>query len=193
MGWLHHHRLLAVQDGAGSADGGHAQIQVVLVLLDHVLDAAEGGLGVLVDGGPHVGSGQLALADLLFITTTTPLVSAPGSTHSLAVNEPIIAEGVACFQVIRLGPVHLLVPLDQEAGAVPQDHQLKMRGHGGDSSRRWWETERGKMDVFVLWCWRRLLRAPWTARRSNQSILKEISFEYSLEGLMLKLKHHLAT
>ena len=44
------------------------------------------------------------------------------------------------------------------------------------------------MDVFELWCWRRLLRVPWTARRSNQSILKEISPEYSLEGLMLKLK-----
>ena len=44
------------------------------------------------------------------------------------------------------------------------------------------------MDAFELWCWRRLLRFPWTARRSNQSILKEISPEYSLEGLMLKLK-----
>ena len=44
------------------------------------------------------------------------------------------------------------------------------------------------MGVFKLWCWRRLLRVPWTARRSNQSILKEISPEYSLEGLMLKLK-----
>ena len=44
------------------------------------------------------------------------------------------------------------------------------------------------MDAFELWCWRRLLRVPWTARRSNQSILKEISPEYSLEDLMLKLK-----
>ena len=44
------------------------------------------------------------------------------------------------------------------------------------------------IDAFKLWCWRRLLRVPWTARRSNQSILKEISPEYSLEGLMLKLK-----
>ena len=43
-------------------------------------------------------------------------------------------------------------------------------------------------DAFELWCWRRLLRVPWTARRSNQSILKEISLEFSLEGLMLKLK-----
>ena len=46
----------------------------------------------------------------------------------------------------------------------------------------------GLLDVFELWCWRRLLRVPWTARSSNQSILKEISPEYSLEGLMLKLK-----
>ena len=45
-----------------------------------------------------------------------------------------------------------------------------------------------KIDTFELWCWRRLLRVPWTARRSNQSILKEISPDYSLEGLMLKLK-----
>ena len=49
-------------------------------------------------------------------------------------------------------------------------------------------NKRRKIDAFELWCWRRLLRVPWTARRSNQSILKEISPEYSLEGLMLKLK-----
>ena len=50
------------------------------------------------------------------------------------------------------------------------------------------EAERLRTDAFELWCWRRLFRVPWTARRSNQSILKEISPEYSLEGLMLKLK-----
>ena len=50
------------------------------------------------------------------------------------------------------------------------------------------KAEHQRIDVFELWCWRRLLRVPWTARRSNQSILKEISPEYSLEGLMLKLK-----
>ena len=50
------------------------------------------------------------------------------------------------------------------------------------------EAEHRRIDAFELWCWRRLLRVPWTARRSNQSILKEISSEYSLEGLMLKLK-----
>ena len=50
------------------------------------------------------------------------------------------------------------------------------------------KAEHRRIDAFQLWCWRRLLRVPWTARRSNQSILKEISPEYSLEGLMLKLK-----
>ena len=50
------------------------------------------------------------------------------------------------------------------------------------------KAERGRINAFELWCWRRLLRVPWTARRSNQSIRKEISPEYSLEGLMLKLK-----
>ena len=58
------------------------------------------------------------------------------------------------------------------------------------------KAERQRIDAFELWCWRRLLRVPWTARRSNQSILKEISSGCSLEGLMLKLKlqyfgHHL--
>ena len=50
------------------------------------------------------------------------------------------------------------------------------------------KAEHQRIDAFELWCWRRLLRVPWTARRSKQSILKEISPEYSLEGLMLKLK-----
>ena len=51
------------------------------------------------------------------------------------------------------------------------------------------KAERWKVDAFKLWCWRRLLRVPWTARRSNQSILKEINPEYSLEGLMLELQY----
>ena len=56
------------------------------------------------------------------------------------------------------------------------------------------KAECQRIDAFELWCWRRLLRVPWTARRSNQSILKEISPEYSLEGMMLKLKlQYLAT
>ena len=50
------------------------------------------------------------------------------------------------------------------------------------------KVERQRIDAFKLWCWRRFLRVPWTARRSDPSILKEISPEYSLEGLMLKMK-----
>ena len=59
--------------------------------------------------------------------------------------------------------------------------------YGSESCTRE-KAEHRRIDAFELWCWRRLLRVPWTARRSNQSILKEISPEYSLEGLMLKLK-----
>ena len=50
------------------------------------------------------------------------------------------------------------------------------------------KAEHRRIDAFELWCWRRLLRVPWAARRSNQAILKEINLEYSLEGLMLKLR-----
>ena len=53
------------------------------------------------------------------------------------------------------------------------------------------KAERQRINAFELWCWRRLLRVPWTARRSNQSILKEISPDYSLEGLMLKLNSNI--
>ena len=61
--------------------------------------------------------------------------------------------------------------------------------HGSES----WTIKKARhqrMDAFTMWCWRRLLRVPWTARRSNQSILMETNPEYSLEGLMLKLKLH---
>ena len=71
---------------------------------------------------------------------------------------------------------------------------LSSQSYGFSSSHVWmWEltlnkVEWGSTDAFELWCWRRLLRVPWTVRRSNQSILKEISPKYLLEGLMLKLK-----
>ena len=58
----------------------------------------------------------------------------------------------------------------------------------GDESWTIKKAEHQRSNAFELWCWRRLLRVPWTARRSNQSILKEISPDYSLEGLMLRLK-----
>ena len=63
--------------------------------------------------------------------------------------------------------------------------------YGFSSSHEWMlelDHKHQRIDAFELWCWGRLLRVPWTARRSNQSILKETSPEYSLEGLMLKLK-----
>ena len=93
----------------------------------------------------------------------------------------------------------------KESYDQPRQHNKKQRhyfvnkgpssqGYGFSSSHVWiWMLDNKeswvlKNDAFELWCWRRLLRVPWTARRSNQSILKEISPEYSLEGLMLKLK-----
>ena len=60
--------------------------------------------------------------------------------------------------------------------------------HGCESWTMKKKAEYQRIDAFELWCWRRLLRVPWTMRRSNQSILKEINPEYSLEGLILKLK-----
>ena len=74
------------------------------------------------------------------------------------------------------------------------DKDLSCQSYGFSSSHVWmWEldikkAEHWRIDAFELWCWRRLLRVPRTARRSNQSVLKEINPEYSLEGLMLKLK-----
>ena len=87
----------------------------------------------------------------------------------------------------------------------PRQHIIKQRYHFSDKGlysqiygfsvvmygcKRWTrkKAQSRRIDDFELWCWRRLLRVPWTARRSNQSILKEISPEYSLERLMLKLK-----
>ena len=60
-----------------------------------------------------------------------------------------------------------------------------MYGYEGYTIKK---AERQRIDAFELWCWRRLMRVPWTARRSNQSTLKEINLEYSLEGLILKKK-----
>ena len=103
----------------------------------------------------------------------------------------------ACSLEKRLGP--------PRHHSEKQTHTQKKKTHyfankgpssqsGFSNSHVWmWELDHKeswalRIDVFELWCWRRLLRVPWTARRSSQSILKEISPEYSLEGLMLKLK-----
>ena len=74
-----------------------------------------------------------------------------------------------------------------DKGLSSQNYGFSVVMYGCES----WTIKKAKhrrIDAFQLWCWRRLLRVPWTARRSNQSVLKEISPEYSLEGLMLKLK-----
>ena len=93
----------------------------------------------------------------------------------------------------------------KESYDKPRQHIKKQRHHFADQSLctqsygfsnshvQMWElhhkkAEGQRIDAFELWCWRRLLRVPWTTRRANQSILKEINPEYSLEGLMLKLK-----
>lgn len=92
---LHRHRLLAVQDGAGSPGVGQAPICAVLVLLDHVPDAAECGPGVLVDGGPYIG-GRLSRAGSPLHRYHDPFaICRRLHTHSLAVNGPVVAEGVA--------------------------------------------------------------------------------------------------
>ena len=100
-----------------------------------------------------------------------------------------LARGAAEGRAVRAG-------LNQ-----PQEKELEKAKHLSEEALQIAETfmygceswtvkkaERRRIDAFELCCWRRLLRVPWTARRSNQSILKEISPEYSLEGLMLKLK-----
>ena len=82
--------------------------------------------------------------------------------------------------------------LDSEYFAVKGVHTIKAMVFlvvlSGCKSWTIMEAKSQRIDAFELWCWRRLLRVSWTARRANQSILKEISPEYSLEGLMLKLK-----
>lgn len=112
---LHCHGLLAVQDGAGFADGGHVQVWAVLVLVDQVPDAVEGGLCIPVDGGLHVGGGQLSRARSLLREHHAPAVHI--RLHALVVNESAVVEGVVGLQIVGFGAIHLLVPPDQEAGA----------------------------------------------------------------------------
>lgn len=101
---LHHHRLLAAQDGTGSADVGHAQIPAVLVLSDHVPNAAKSGSGILVDGSLH-GSSLHHHHDSFAVHLRL-------HAHSFVANQLVAPEGVAGLQVIGFGAVHLLVPLD---------------------------------------------------------------------------------
>ena len=119
-------------------------------------------------------------------------------TDFIFLDSQITADGDCSLEIKR----HLL--LGRKAMTPPRQHIKKQghyfankgpssQGYGFSSSHRCesWTIKKAdcwRIDAFELWCWRRLSRVPWTARRSNQSILKEISPEYSLEGLMLKLK-----
>ena len=106
----------------------------------------------------------------------------------------IIANGDCSHEIKR----HLLLGRKPSQHIKKQRHYFTNKGPSGQTmvsplviyERESWTIKKGEhqIDAFELWCWRRLLRVPWTASRSNQSILKEISPEYSLEGLMLKLK-----
>ena len=102
---------------------------------------------------------------------------------------------IPCRRALHPTPVFLLEnPYGQRSlagyspwGTAATKHNSTTQMYGFES----WTTKKAehqRIDVFELWCWRRLLRVPWTARRSNQPILKKINLEYSLVGLMLKLK-----
>ena len=109
------------------------------------------------------------------------------------------------FQITADGDCAMTLAPWKKSYDKPRQHIKKQRYYFTDkgpssqsysfSSSHVWESwtikkaEHWRIDAFELWCWRRLLRVPWTARRSNQSILKEISPEYLLEGLMLKLQY----
>ena len=99
-----------------------------------------------------------------------------------------------CFfqwsEVNSLSRVRLFVTLWTVAGQAPLSVGFSRQEYWSECES--WNIKKGerqRIDAFELWCWKRLLRVPWTAKRSNQSILKEINPEYSLEGLMLKLQY----
>ena len=94
-----------------------------------------------------------------------------------------LLDGITDLMDVSLSELRELV-MDREAGRLVKAMIFPVVMYGCES----WTIMGQRIDVFELRCWRRLLRVPWTARRSNQSILKEIGPEYSLEGLMMKLK-----
>ena len=100
--------------------------------------------------------------------------------------------GVGCHILLQCMKVKVKSLCCARLLATPWTAAYQAPPSMGFSRQEYWsglpKAEHWRIDVFELWCWRRLLRVPWTARRSNQSIQKEISPEYSLEELMLKLK-----
>ena len=120
--------------------------------------------------------------------TSLPFLLLTAVTASCADTETENCENIRkTCPVIACGPPGI-------NGIPGKDGRDGAKGEKGEPGTVWDESwtikkaENERIDAFELWCWRRLLRIPWTARRSNQSILKEISPEHSLEGLMLKLK-----
>ena len=120
-------------------------------------------------------------------------------TDFLLLSSKTIADGDCKHEIKRrlLLGMKTMTNLDRVLKSKDITVQIKVppsQSHCFSSSHVWmWvldhkKAEHRRTDAFELWCWRRLLRVPWTARRPNQSILKEINPEYSLEGLMLKLK-----
>ena len=129
----------------------------------------------------------------------TVFTSLKGSSLFIFVGSKITAGGDYRHEIKRRLLLGRKVMTNLDSTLKSRDITLPMKVHlvkamifpvviYGYESRTVKKAEHQRIDTFELWCWRRLLRVPWTARRSNQSILKEISPEYSLEGLMLKLK-----
>jgi len=120
-------------------------------------------------------------------------------TNFIFLGSKITVDGDCSHQIKRCLLVERKAMTNLDSELEKQRHYFADKGpysqsYGFSSSRvqcKCWmikKAERWRIDAFGLWCWRRLFRVPWTAQRSNQSILKEINTEYSLEGLMLKLK-----
>ena len=120
------------------------------------------------------------------------LLAVQGTLKSLLQHHSSKASILQCSAFLIVQPSHPYMTIGKTIALPTKVHLVKAMvfpvvRYGCES----WsikKAERQRIDAFELWCWRRLLRVPWATRRSNQSILKEISPEYSLEGQMLKLK-----
>ena len=141
-----------------------------------------GGCGVYLGLGFPCGSVQFSSVAQSCLTLCDPMdCSTPGFPVHHQLPDPTQTQVHCVGDAIQ--PSHPL--------SSPFPLAFNLSQHQGMYGYESWtlkKVEHRRTDAFELWCWRRLLRVPWTARRSNQSVLKEISVEYSLEGLMLKLK-----